>query len=63
MDIKRISDESGKIIKHLKDTTSLKPDEMAAVFRTAAVTIETVLNAEVLTLMMKRAIEYKPYDK
>jgi len=55
MDMKKISDESGKLIEYLT-TRELKSDEKIATLRAAAGTIESVLNAEMITLMMQRIL-------
>ncbi len=55
MDIKKISDESGKLIEYLNNS-KLKPDEKIAALKTAAATIETVISCEIVTVMMARAL-------
>ncbi len=55
MDIKKISDESGNLIEYLSGR-ELKPDEKVATLRSAAGTIESVLNAELITVLMGRIL-------
>ena len=52
MDMKKISDESGNLIEYLS-SRELKPDEKVAALRSAAGTIESVLNAELITMLGK----------
>jgi len=53
--MKKISDESGKLIEYLLGR-ELKSDEKIAALRSAAGTIESVLNAEVITILMARLL-------
>ncbi len=55
MDMKKISDESGNLIEYLS-TRELKPDEKVAALRSAAGTIESILNAELITVLMGRIL-------
>ena len=55
MDIKKISDESGGLIEYLS-SRELKPDEKVAALRSAAGTIESILNAEIITILMARLL-------
>ena len=51
MDINKVSEVSAKVIKYL-DESALKPDEKIAILKTAASTIENVLQAEAFSLIV-----------
>jgi len=55
MDIKKINVEAGKLIDFL-NLSDLKSDEKIAALKTAASTIENVLNCEMITTMMSRTL-------